>query len=832
MKTCLLALLLFIAIPLHAQESRTIFFEDFSDPQGWTLGTGWSLDTGTPSGNGFSGGFNLRVTGTPPGSATTPAVDLRRLHTGVFQYAARRTNAFPQTAVVIRASTDGGDTFPILVADEGDALPEEGGAWYAISAPLPAEILGEQNVVFMFDHAGGSGSANARFDDVTIVGEVHFDVEPSRGIFAAEVGDSESRSFTLFNLSSGSITVDTPILSSSAFSVNPSTVVTVPEGGVQEYVVTFAPDTEGVFEAELELSVAGAGAMSLPLIGVTNVNRLAFSEEVMVVGEYESDVEVGLRLTFSNDQPLQGFQADLSWDDPVLELTGVALGAAVSPNGWTVTYQPDGQSVRILMFDDGDAGLLTGSYDPVLTLKFDAGLLQNGDRLVTLTIDDVVGALAVPTADDAGLFASAEQLAVTVEKRDAFIEIDVTDLDFGTVEVGNAVSLTFNVANPNGQRALNITEADVAGGAFSISPTSAIIQPNESVEFTATFSPSFTEFGFFDVPAMLIHDGSPVGPAELPILALGVYGRGDNDGDGMVDAMDIVNIIDFILNRTLPSGKAIASSDLFPFPDGDGRFDVRDLTVSVQAVVRGEWPDGVLLPRTYDPQVFAPGKRGAPVVVTAASDGDDLLLALETDMPLRALQVNLVIEGMIGHPHLKLNAPGFPTASGRAEVNKTDQVLRVLLYRPDGGVIAPGSYTFARVSRSVAGGVEREYATAIGDNNERLAVDVLGLVSLDAPLGIPAASFSVMPAYPNPFAIGSGSMTVPVSIVDAGLATMTIYDILGRQIFISSQDIASGMSHFRWDGRDTGGRAVSPGVYHVSIEVGALRQTTSVVVIR
>jgi hypothetical protein len=835
-EVCMRVIVLFLvsfsmATALSAQQSTVFHLETFSNHT-WTLGHGWTVDSGTPANSGSSGAENLRVGGSATGYAQTPELDLRRMVSGSVSFFARRTASYAADWVRLTASTDGGGSYNIVVADWDEVLTATAAVWQVRTFTIPGDLLGQRHVRFRLETAvESSGTGVARFDDFRISGDVLFDVEPPRGIFAAGLGAEETRTFVLSNLSDVAIDVLPPTVVGSAFSIAPSSAITISEGETQIYAVTFAPVAEGVEHGSVEFAVSGGGAMSVDLTGVTSVNRLAFSGSTEVVGEFET-VDIPISFTYSNDEPLQGFQLDVSWSSGVLSLEDVLLGSALPSNGWSVTFEASSAGARVVLLDDGIGGLATGTYEPVLALRFRGGKLPNGAANVAINLDGVIGALAVPTADDAELFVGNDPIVVTVEPRDAFIEVDLESLIFGFVNAGASAQQSLTISNPGGERVVNVALSVPNDGLFSVSPSVASISPDQEAVFVITFAPTWTSFGYRNPDLRISHDAQGTSPLLIPITAVGRFGRGDNDGDGMVDVMDVVNGIDFILQRRLPSQLALAASDLYPFLQPDGALDIRDLTVSVQGIVRGEWPDEISLPGHYDPGSVA-SKQPSPVVVAFSEEPGEVMLRLTTIIPLRALQLSLAVDEVSGNPILSLSGPGALPASGRGESNLKAGVTNLLLYRPDGGYIPAGSYELAKIPRVGRGAIRSLYAAAVDVENLRRSVD-LGPHKPDG-VDLPdlPTAFEVLHVYPNPFVpIAGRALTIPVRLPEAADLSVSYYDLLGRLVGRQEISMREGQQFLTWDGADSLGRPVPAGIYLVSVENGRTQHTARVVVVR
>ena len=831
-----------VATTGSAQSTEAVvWMEDFDsaasvdDLDGWIIGDGWTITDATESSG--SGRNSLESKGNVAGHAETAVINLSRLKSGELRYLARRTNTFPQNALRVLASIDGGLTYSIVVADTGSALGS-GGNWRPFSFPLSSGLAGAESVRFRFETPDTLGaSPTVRIDDIAVVGEPYFYVEPPSGLFAALPGDSETQMLVLYNNSDDPLAVGAPVVSDAAFAVSPAGAVVVPVAGSVEYEITFAPEEDGTYSGDVIFDAGPVGRLAVPVVGLTAPNVVSFTETASSAGEGETGHEVGLSLGFLNeDANLQGIQIAVSWDADqsivdVVSITDVAKGAAVNHDDWTLSYSIADQSAAILLFDNSGSGLPVGHYPDLLKLVLDVDVLPDDEANVTFSVDEVIGALAVPTADDAGLIVRQGEHQLQLTRRAAFFGIDVEEIDFGAVEAGQTFSHSFNLTNTNAARNYTVYGMDLGDGTLTVSPDSAVVQPGDTVTVTVTFAPSETDFGLRDEVLTIYHNAAFGGVYELPVRALGTWGRGDNDGDGMVDAMDIVNTTDFILGRDEPTSRQLSRSDLYPFADGDGELDIRDLSVTVQAIVRNEWPDGFALPPTYElPDDGSDKRQTEPVFVSLIASGPNLLIEFETSEPLRALQLHLQIEDLAALPELILNQVGAPTASAQV-LSDDDGNVRILLYRPDGGSVEPGSYRLARIQRVRDGGfIMREYATAVDGAKKRLPVVVEGLVGTPTQ-HIVETKFEVGSPYPNPIRSGSVLRVALQGTPNDGRVRLEVFDLLGRRI--DQRDLSAVPVHaLEWDVRHTTGGSVAPGVYLLRISSGDYSATRKIVVVR
>lgn len=76
--------------------------------------------------------------------------------------------------------------------------------------------------------------------------------------------------------------------------------------------------------------------------------------------------------------------------------------------------------------------------------------------------------------------------------------------------------------------------------------------------------------------------------------------------------------------------------------------------------------------------------------------------------------------------------------------------------------------------------------------------------------------FDLEPAYPNPF---NGSVTVRFNQPVKGFADLRIFDLLGRQVYQTKQDL-TGRQKLNWNGQGTNGVVLESGLYFLQVQIG------------
>jgi hypothetical protein len=101
-----------------------------------------------------------------------------------------------------------------------------------------------------------------------------------------------------------------------------------------------------------------------------------------------------------------------------------------------------------------------------------------------------------------------------------------------------------------------------------------------------------------------------------------------------------------------------------------------------------------------------------------------------------------------------------------------------------------------------------------------LIVDKIQILTDDA-VGIektPAAplAFKLSAAYPNPF---NATITLPFALPKSGKVEMTIYDLLGKEVYHTNRTYAeAGYYNLQWNGVNNNRQILSSGVYFVQIK--------------
>ena len=553
---------------------------------------------------------------------------------------------------------------------------------------------------------------------------------------------------------------------------------------------------------------------------------VGFSTDSSVLDETTGTVDVPLFLDFVNTEALQGLQLEVSWDLLELDLEQVLPGADISdPAAWQLSFNAGDSLVSIVLLGDELNALSEGTYDPLMNLRFAVNGSTTGTEAV-LTMTNVLGALAVPTGDDAGLVQGPSSHTITLATGDATFEPDLTLLDIGLTPVDSLSEAVLTVSN-TGTADLIVSGVTRSNTLFGVAPDNAIIAPGASQQFIVSFSPTVTEFGDQQATLTFLHNGAG-GSTDVQASGIGTGGRGDASADGAVDVLDLILGIDFVLAVEVPSLAETASIDVFPFGASDGGLDVRDLTVVSQAILVGSWPDGVSLPTGSSAGSFGPSRdlahtedvdEGMGVRLQARKSEGGHTLFLQNDRALRGIQAVLSIDNLSEFP---IVAEGRdPEMSTQVHYDEWSGEVRILAVRMDGGALEPGSYPLIEwASFNQDQVLDMSFGLAIGSERERLAVELVAADDTglgEENEGLP--ELVVGSPFPNPFVRSpAGELSIPLSLrIDQHLQVQ-VFDLLGRHVLtLADQLLRAGQQRIVWTGLDQHSQEVAPGLYLVRV---------------
>ena len=141
----------------------------------------------------------------------------------------------------------------------------------------------------------------------------------------------------------------------------------------------------------------------------------------------------------------------------------------------------------------------------------------------------------------------------------------------------------------------------------------------------------------------------------------------------------------------------------------------------------------------------------------------------------------------------------------------------------DGGLglvqIAEGEYAVAGLTGSFDAGEAEGWLVRFGDV-------VISVADKPATPGI----FALHANYPNPF---NPTTTIGFELPVAAVVTLTVYDILGREMArLENRQMGAGYHQAVWDGRTSNGREAPTGIYFARITAAEYSQTIKMLLLK
>ncbi|MEQ9105374.1 MAG: hypothetical protein RIE53_11840 [Rhodothermales bacterium] len=289
------------------------------------------------------------------------------------------------------------------------------------------------------------------------------------------------------------------------------------------------------------------------------------------------DVLIAFDLALDGPDSLSALQFDLAWDRAWL--ASPTLSTTLPGGDWTLTVHGTGSSARVVLAGTSGAALSPGLHPGFLTATF-AAVLPAASDSVRIDMSGIIASAASPDGHDILLPGGIRSHTVVHEASLSSFDAAVADL-------------TITLSNPTGLTDLVVDSVKVDNPLFAaVTTLPALISPGATTDVLLGFTPTHTAFGYQETDVVLFHN-SPTSPDTVRVSAVGTGGRGDADNDGAVDVADVVRAIDMVVGAVPANTDLI---DVHPFPAGNGAVDVRDVTVTIQAVLNDAWPDAVPLP--------------------------------------------------------------------------------------------------------------------------------------------------------------------------------------------------------------------------------------------
>lgn len=558
-------------------------------------------------------------------------------------------------------------------------------------------------------------------------------------------------------------------------------------------------------------------------VGVVLVNRIGFSSGT--IGAISGSDSVLIAIEAALPTAIGGLQFDISGSDGIRFVGAYLNPAEVDTNAWDVACETKGNATRCILITSGPAGLTNLAAQDILYARFTVDTLGvSGSRSDTLGLTGIIGSQPNAHGEDATVTAGTTIMIVNVAPSNPLLEFLRDTVDVGAIHPDSILQGFLGLTNP-GNDDLVISDVTPSLAGLSVPVVTYIVHPGDTLQVLFEIDASLLPLGAFE--GLLSVHSNAVSMMDIALIRgrIGVDGlRGDLNDDGDVDLGDLVTGIDLVLARIEVDSVLITRIDLFPFPSGDGRVDVRDLTVLVYAIASGSWPDGIsVIPGS----VVSKFARGSPVEFTVQFDGENYRLRLTSTEAIRAFYLRF---GNIGDRLPSDFAATMLPSGAQFVVARREEFdeIGIVAYQLGDMLLTAGRHTIAHLD---ADGTEMPVLVdgyAIGIDGQ--SMEIIQMAETPNTDESVAASFGQ--PFPVPFSMSEhDAVTFPLVLDNESTARIDVVDLLGRRVYTSNIPHGPRKS-VSWAGKSDDGIQVTPGLYAVRLFVnGSVRSTRLVVTV-
>jgi len=289
--------------------------------------------------------------------------------------------------------------------------------------------------------------------------------------------------------------------------------------------------------------------------------------------------------------------------------------------------------------------------------------------------------------------------------------------------------------------------------------------------------------------------------------------KGDVNGDGQINILDLVKIVNYITEKDTLSAEQFARADIAPFgadgtPKGDGTVNILDIVGIVDMIVYPE-KHGV----SAKMALAKPVSCSRAIVRLTKLKAGLVSLDLESEVPISGIQFVLRYDPEEAEPQdvLTTERSSGMSLSWSAGEGK----LVVLLYSPGGQIIPSGrgsvfQIRFVEKMESPSFTIE-EILLSDPDANP-VPVSVKGITLVEAQeVGAKPESYVLFQNYPNPTNAGT---TIMYGLPKESTVRLAVYNTAGQLVrVLVDRTERPGYRNVYWDGRDEAGKEVASGMY-------------------
>jgi hypothetical protein len=676
-------------------------------------------------------------------------------------------------------------------------------------------------------------------------------------IVPTAVGGSNTGNVTVSNTGTAALDISGITSSNPEFTFAPNAFpISIPVGGNQVFAVTFTPASLGPKTTNLVFTHNAGGSPTTYVVngvGASAGPTFAVNPASLSFGSVIPGNSVNQTVTVNNDGLTNA-----------LNITSVTVPAGYSVSPTSATIPALGNQVFTVTF----APTAGGTFNGDLTFTHDApgspslvaltgtgvtlsGLIFEVDQRTRREEDTYTDRLTLRNLNLSNGPIQALQFKLIVNAATS----EDTVLRFNNITKGNDVSganwlLEYNVER--GASTIGASVDTIYGLLYNIDQTGGLNLLNyydllrvnyQVVDLPATKDSAMSIIRISNAFASN-EAGLSIPITPLPdSLKINVWNRvsgnslGDVNGDGYIDILDLINVVDHIVSRdsldkTITPG--LATSEFFraniaPWGGPDAFVNVQDLALIQKIILDGEYPNGepiykrMVLPGNEDNSL----NKSTAATVKFYITNEGIAVRLDSEIGIRGAQLEF------GSVEDNTGAMNIDSKLGGGYYNQINELLRVLLYDPSGNAVVESGENFV---------ANMPFAI---ENPQDISVDKIILVDiLNKKVGeinveifyenapeIPV-DYSLSQNFPNPF---NPTTSVKFSVPKDGFVTLKVYDMIGQEVAtLFSGNAQRGTYTLNWNGKDNSGNYVSSGsyIYRMTANTGEFTQSKKMIFLK
>jgi|GEM_PF-443824 len=294
------------------------------------------------------------------------------------------------------------------------------------------------------------------------------------------------------------------------------------------------------------------------------------------------------------------------------------------------------------------------------------------------------------------------------------------------------------------------------------------------------------------------------------------YTAGDVDFDSDVDLTDLLTVVDFVLQVTVPTDPQIRGADV----NQDGEINIQDIVLIVDIIY------GVNARQVaFDPSAVLSVELTAleNASVGLSFDYDSYLQGLEFTLTYNPQEITLGVPNLT-QPQKNLIVSSHDDGAGK---------VTIVVYHSGGGVLDLNTETYLSVPVQKASGTRSQGRVildrflAAGEHG--VAVPVLRRTT-SVEIKLLPTQFALHQNYPNPFnPVTEITFDVPME----GLVELVVYNLRGQEVRrLVSGTLPAGYHRILWNGQNDAGEEVSTGIYFYRLTARYFHDTKKMVLVK